>query len=327
MSDAVDVLLQALHADPADATAWLALADGLEESDQLDRATLTRLTQQLRTLPQGKERSRTESTVQGMLRNEVLPCVPVRRNALGMTFVLIPPGVFRMGSVTREKGRDADEGPVHEVEITRPFYLSAYQVTQEQYDTVMGENPSVFASTGESASRVANLDTRTFPVDSVSWEEAVAFCQKLDDAPYRLPTEAEWEYACRAGTSTPFHYGLGASALESNFDGNFPTGKAKKGPYLARTCPVGSYAPNGFGLFDMHGNVWEWCSDWFDESWYSHSPRQDPTGPETGHYRVLRGGSWDSYGKRSRSACRRGDDPGLLVVGFRIVLPYDRIPF
>jgi formylglycine-generating enzyme required for sulfatase activity len=137
---------------------------------------------------------------------------------------------------------------------------------------------------------------------------------------YRLPTEAEWEYACRAGTTTPFHFGKSLSSRQANFDGNHPYGGAEKGPYLARTCKVGSYKPNKFGLYDMHGNVHQWCSDWYDKDYYKDSPAKDPLGPDRGAVRVLRGGSWIVLGRFCRAADRLTNDPGGrdYNMGFRV---------
>ena len=134
---------------------------------------------------------------------------------------------------------------------------------------------------------------------------------------YTLPTEAQWEYACRAGTTTPFHFGDSLSSNQANFDGNYPYG-AEKGPYLERTTPVGTYAPNAWGLYDMHGNVWEWCYDWYGE--YTAGDAADPHGPETGSDRVVRGGAWDIYAQFCRSACRFRFDPGrrYRILGFRV---------
>jgi formylglycine-generating enzyme required for sulfatase activity len=253
-------------------------------------------------------------------------------NSVGMKLVLIPAGKFKMGSPADEDGYFRDQGPVHDVEITRPFFLGAHEVTQGQYEKVMGANPSSFAATGNdkaSRDRVIGLDTSTFPVDSVSWHDAVAFCAKLTALPeekaagraYRLPTEAEWEYACRAGSSTPFHSGDSLSSKQANFNGNFPSGGGDRGPYLQRTCPVGSYAANVFGLHDMHGNVWEWVADRYGEDYYASSERRDPQGPESGDRRILRGGSWDNRGKGCRTAFRRGHGPAnrLSSYGFRVV--------
>ena len=167
------------------------------------------------------------------------------------------------------------------------------------------------------------------PVEHVSWEEAVEFCHKLSEKPeekrlgrvYRLPTEAEWEYACRGGAPSPmpFHFGDSLFSAQANFDGNYPYGGASKGQYLGRTTAVGSYQANAFGLFDMHGNVWEWCADWFGG--YPSQALKDPTGPATGAHRVLRGGSWNCSGHYCRSACRGHSDPGRrnFGIGFRVV--------
>ncbi|HKB37984.1 MAG TPA: bifunctional serine/threonine-protein kinase/formylglycine-generating enzyme family protein, partial [Gemmataceae bacterium] len=189
-------------------------------------------------------------------------------NSIGMKFVLVPPGRFLMGSPLTEAERGTDEGPQHEVIITRPFYLGMYLVTQREYEHVTGESPSHFSLIGDGQEKVLGLDTSHFPVEQVSWEDAVAFCRMMSDIPqerrrgrlYRLPTEADWEYACRGGAAGtgPFPFGSSLSSFQANFNGRHPYGGASEGPYLERTTAVGSYPPNGFGLFDMHGNVWEW---------------------------------------------------------------------
>jgi formylglycine-generating enzyme required for sulfatase activity len=239
-------------------------------------------------------------------------------NSIGMKLVLIPAGKFTMGSPKDEKDRSEDEGPQHEVEITRPFYLSVHEVTQAEYEKVMGTNPSSFSATGDGKNKVEGQDMSRFPVEEVSWNDAVEFCKKLlpeekrNERVYRLPTEAEWEYACRGGASLqPFHYGDSLSSTQANFHSN-----------LGRTTRVGSYEANAFGLYDMHGNVWEWCADWYDTNYYKHSPRKDPKGPATGTRRVLRGGSWGYNGGNCRSAYRGNYDPGYRSVGsgFRVVL-------
>ena len=174
-------------------------------------------------------------------------------------------------------------------------------------------------------------------MENVEWEGAVNFCARLSDLPaeianrrkYRLPTEAEWEYACRAGTTTAFHTGDSLSADQANFNGNYPYGDGKKGPYLRRTTKVGSYRPNAFGLRDMHGNVAEWCADWFDPDYYESSPDVDPLGPPFGvlsdgygkFYLTVRGGSWLDDARACRSAYRyraMSRTPNRLV-GFRVV--------
>jgi len=241
-------------------------------------------------------------------------------NSIGMKLALIPAGEFLMGSPEGEG--DSDEHPQHRVRITKPFYIGVYEVTQGEYERVTGTNPSNFKN-------VAGEDTSRFPVENVSWNRAVEFCRKLSMMPdeksagrtYRLPTEAEWEYACRAGTTTPFSFGSALNGCEANCDGDYPYGGADKGPFLQRTTRVGSYQPNAFGLYDMHGNVWEWCADWKDSSYYAQSPLNDPTGSSYFWDRVLRGGSWSYNASRCRSAYRNGYSPMYRRSnsGFRVV--------
>jgi formylglycine-generating enzyme required for sulfatase activity len=243
-------------------------------------------------------------------------------NSVQMTLSLIPAGTFRMGSPPNEPERGDDEGPQHEITILRPFYMSIYPVTQRQYEGVMGANPSYFNE--------AKGGGMYFPVERVSWDEAVEFCRRLSERPeeaaagrvYRLPTEAEWEYACRAGLPTPFSFGFVISSREANFNGNYPYGLAPKGPYLERTSKVGSYSPNPFGLYDMAGNVWEWCADYYDRAYYRASPRFDPPGPQAGSIRVVRGGSCFNIGRFCRAAYRFGVRPTNrdIDVGFRVVM-------
>jgi formylglycine-generating enzyme required for sulfatase activity len=168
------------------------------------------------------------------------------------------------------------------------------------------------------------------PVEQVSWEDAQTFLKKRSELPaeaktgrkYRLPTEAESEYACRARTTSPCHFGNTLCSTQANFDGNSPYGGARKGPHLKRTCPVGSYPPNAWGLYDLHGNVYQWCADWYDKDHYATSPGKDARGPAQGTSRVFRGGGWDSLGRYCRSACRSTYYPGLRdsYLGFRVVL-------
>jgi formylglycine-generating enzyme required for sulfatase activity/serine/threonine protein kinase len=240
------------------------------------------------------------------------PLPPEITNSIGMKLVLVPRGKFLMGSPTTEPERNDDERQ-HEVEISKPFYLGAFEVTQAQYQQVMGANPSRFTKD--------NGGGPDHPVEKVSWYEAVEFCKKLSALEkerssgriYRLPSEAEWEYACReAGKSqTPYHFGNTLSSDQANFNGN-----------VSHTTKVGSYNHNGSGIYDMHGNVAEWCADWYDPAYYTKSPRKDPTGPATatGH-RVLRGGSWDNSGPACRAAYRGRFDPGYRIdnFGFRVV--------
>jgi formylglycine-generating enzyme required for sulfatase activity len=179
---------------------------------------------------------------------------------------------------------------------------------------------------------VEDQDTSRYPVEGVSWEEAKEFCRKLSSLGaeqsagrfYRLPTEAEWEYACRSGTATPFHFGTTLNGHEANFYGHYPYGTETKGPFLGRPTTVASYGANAFGLYDMHGNVCEWCSDWYGE--YSAGDATDPTGAETGSYRVHRGGSWLVYAGFCRSAYRDRSEPVYRGhdLGFRVAsVPVD----
>jgi formylglycine-generating enzyme required for sulfatase activity/outer membrane protein assembly factor BamB len=251
-------------------------------------------------------------------------------NSIGMKLKLIPAGEFLMGSPDADPGARDDEKPRHRVCITRPFYLGVYEVTQEEYTRVMGTNPSFFSATGPGKSKVARLNTARFPAEQVRWPDAVEFCRRLSELPeekrhgrtYRLPTEAEWEYACRAGTTTAFHCGDSLSSSQANFNGLFPYGGARKGSFLARTSAVGSYPANAWGLHDMHGNVWEWCADYYDRDYYKHSPRDDPAGPATGSVRVIRGGEWYGDARDCRSAFRYADLPTgvFYVLGFRVAM-------
>ncbi len=237
------------------------------------------------------------------------------KNSIGMEFASIPAGKFLMGSPATEKERSQDETQ-HEVTLTQGFRMGVHEVTQAQYGQVMGKNPSYFKGA-------------TLPVETVSYDEALAFCKKLSDLPaekaagrkYRLPTEAEWEYCCRAGTSTPFHFGNELNGTQANCDGTFPYGTTKQGPYLKKTSPVGSYPPNAWGLYDMHGNVCEWCQDWYGD--YPKESIKDPQGCIGGELRVLRGGYWAFNARDCRAACRYWGSPvnHKLLGGIRLLLP------
>lgn len=233
--------------------------------------------------------------------------------------VWIKPGTFLMGSPTNEADRQANEGPQTQVTLSQGFWMSRYETTQEEYLAVMGSNP---------ASTTGDLKR---PVEQVSWDDTTNYCAKLTARErtagrlpagyvYRLPTEAEWEYACRAGTSTATAYGNSISSTQANFNGDYPYNGAAKGPYLGKTTKVGSYAPNAWGLCDMHGNVLEWFLDWYGT--YPGGSVTDPRGPTTGSYRGARGGC--CYGSASicRTAYRSFSWPGdkYNAVGFRPVL-------
>jgi formylglycine-generating enzyme required for sulfatase activity len=253
-------------------------------------------------------------------------------NSIGMRLVPIPAGKFFMGSPVKEAGRNIyDESPLHIVEITQPFFMGVYEVTQEEYEKVMGKNPSWFSSHGNGKEKVQGIDTSRFPVEQVSWEDAVEFCRKLSSLPpekengrvYTLPTEAQWEYACRAGSPKyqVFHFGDSLSSNQANFDGKKPYGGAAAGPSLGRPTTVGSYTDNAFGLYDMHGNVWEWCQDWYDKMYYKKGQKRDPKGPSKGSLRTFKGGSWNFAGWFCRSANRSYTAPSSHPndIGFRVV--------
>lgn len=251
----------------------------------------------------------------------------VQTNSIGMRLVLLPAGKFMMGASDEEKPVESGARPQHEVRINKPFYLGVYEVTQAEYEQVMGSNPSFFRASGGGASRVSGLDTGRFPVETISWDEAMAFCRCLSDLAaekaagrvYRLPTEAEWEYACRAGTTTPFDFGVRLNGREANCNGSNPYGTTEEGTFLGRTERVGAYSANAFGLYDVHGNVWEWCADWLGS--YAVGPASDPAGPGSAANRVFRGGCWYDAGGDCRSAHRYGFNQGFRHQngGFRVV--------
>ena len=232
-------------------------------------------------------------------------------NSIGQDLVLIPAGSFQMGSPEGESGRSSDEGPQHRVEITKAFYMGRTEVTQGQWLAVMGTKPWK----GQSYVQDGDQNAASY----ISWDDATEFCRRLsqrEGKTYRLPTEAEWEYACRAGTTTRFHFGDDESRLGEYawFDGNADSiGE----DYAHR---VGQKKPNAFGLYDMHGNVWEWCGDWFGP--YASSPLRDPRGPSSGSSRVLRGGSWLNVPRSVRCAVRFFFTPAYRYdsSGFRVVL-------
>ena len=244
----------------------------------------------------------------------------------GMKLALIPAGTFTMGSPAGEADRHPNESPTHMVRISQPFYMGVYEVTQGEYESVMGTNPSFFSKSGGGSGKVSGQNTSRFPVEQVSWNDAVEFCEKLsakDGVTYRLPTEAEWEYACRANTTTAFHFGSVLNGDKANVDGESPYGTTTKGLRLGRTTTVGSYPKNAFGLFDMHGNVSEWCEDLYDEKAYASrsGTMTDPKVRSESKYRVLRGGSWNYGSMFSRSASRLRFTPVFRnYVGFRVVI-------
>jgi formylglycine-generating enzyme required for sulfatase activity len=249
------------------------------------------------------------------------------------TMVRINGGTFTMGSPTNEVGRDNDE--IQRQVTISSFQMSRYQITQREYQEIMGKNPSRF--------RGDNL-----PVEWVTWFDAVEYCNRRSQREgltpaytitvitrthrtvtwdrsangYRLPTEAEWEYACRAGTTTPFNTGNNITTSQANYNGNHPYNNNARGEYRKHTIQVGSFAPNAWGLYDMHGNVSEWCWDFYDT--YADGVQTDPTGATSrAVYRVFRGGSWGDGGKSLRSSYRSRGVPEsrYVIVGFRVVRP------
>jgi formylglycine-generating enzyme required for sulfatase activity len=238
-----------------------------------------------------------------------------KEGPLGMKFVPLPKATFYMGW-------NGERGSARKTEIKEDFEIAIHTVTQGQWQEVMGKNPSYFSRDGGGKDQVKDIkdeDLKHFPVETVSWTDAQEFIKKLNEKEkgkgyqYRLPSEVEWEYACRGGATSEeecsynFYFAKPTNDLsskEANFVGDFPFGKADKGPYLGRTTKVGSYAPNKVGLYDMHGNVWQWCEDLREKG---------------GSHRVLRGGGWNNKGISCQGAFRAGDAPTVRDdnLGFR----------
>jgi uncharacterized protein (TIGR02996 family) len=281
-----EALLRAVVDRPDDGPhAWLVLADWLDENGRSEQADLLRLQYQPGWQPGLTPRQR-QARIVRLLASGVRPCVPAWSNSLGMRFVWCPPGTFLMGSPDDEPERDPEEEQ-HRVTLTRGFWMGAAPVTQSQWQAVTGNNPSGFR--GEER-----------PVEMVSWDDCVAFCRQLSEREgreYRLPTEAEWEYACRAGTTSPYFWGDTVRGELVNYNGSY-----RSDLYRGETTPAGSLPPNVWGVHDAHGNVWEWCADFSGR--YTSGAQMDPVGPRAGNAHVLRGGSWFSNQKLCRSAYR-----------------------
>jgi len=229
-------------------------------------------------------------------------------NGIILEMVQIPAGSFKMGSTPDETGRYKSQGPERIVNVPA-FFMGKFEVTQEQYQQIIGKNPSGFQE-------------KKRPVERVPWDNAIEFCEKLSQKTgrtYRLPSEAEWEYACRAGTTMPFYFGETITTDLVNYDGNYIYGDAPKGKNRRETTNVGSFPPNAFGLYDMHGNVWEWCQDdWHDD--YANAPKDGSVWTnQFSSIKLLRGGSWDSIPENCRSAFRRINNLDYRNVGFRVV--------
>jgi eukaryotic-like serine/threonine-protein kinase len=240
-----------------------------------------------------------------------------------LEMIYLQGGSFLMGSPSDEKDRDSDEGPVHTVELDG-FWIGKYTVTQLQYQSIIDKAPFYFQSEIIHEKGFLGIGRKTerrinphYPAETVSWNDAMEFCRKLSQRTgktFTLPTEAQWEYACRAGTTTRYYFGDNDRYLKEY--GWFNKNSNKQ------THPIGQKKPNVWGLYDMHGNVWEWCLDWYGENYYSQSPRRNPAGPGSGSYRVRRGGSWSYNAGLCRSAYRSWSTPSdtLHNLGFRLVI-------
>ena len=278
-------------------------------------------------------------------------------NTVGMKLIYLPSDLAVVGSPKTEYLRNDDEAE-QPIAITAPIYMGQFEVTQDQYEKVMGKNPSYYSAGGTGSSSVEGLKTGNYPVEQVAWRDAIEFCKTLSNMPgekrakraYRLPTECEWEFACRAGTTTVFSTGDRISSKQANIRGDKTYLDSDEGPTLARTAAVGSYKPNAFGLYDMHGNVAEWCSDFYTARPFpalsgAHTANllamvsakndtkdknstlavlacpQNPQGPTRGESRVYRGGAFTGDVALSRSACRRdkAEDYAYRGIGFRVV--------
>jgi len=309
----LEALLNGIVADPQEETRWLVLADWLEEHDDPRRGELLRLHRKLLSTccePEAHpERAEWQSRMVALLIDGVQPCVPRKTLMLPgdvpMTFAFIPPGSFLMGGSVH-----INEKPAHRVTLTKGFFLGIYPVTQAQWKAVMRTDPSCFKGPNR-------------PVECVSSNDCKEFCTKLMSelkgrGRVELPTEAEWECACRSGTTTECHFGDVLKTDWANYKGNHSWNGSPEGKYGKETTEVGSFPVNAWGLSDMHGNVWEWCEDWFGG--YSPGEQTDPQGNSNDRYRVLRGGSWSANPEHCRAAFRYGGVSANRnqYVGFRV---------
>jgi uncharacterized protein (TIGR02996 family) len=317
----LDALLAGIIAEPLEETRWLVLADWLEEQDDPRRAELLRLHRRLLATccepDSHPERAQWQRRVVELQDGGVAPCVPQHTLMLpgGVPLVgsFVPPGSFLMGETEYSA-----EKPVHLVTLTAGYFLGVHPVTQTQWKAVMGTAPSFFKGPNR-------------PVEQVSWEQCQDFCAKLTAhlsgrGVVGLPSEAQWEWSCRAGTTTHFHFGDVPSTKQFNYSGSLTWNGSKKGENRMATTDVGSFPPNMWGLFDLHGNVWEWCVDAFGP--YTGDERTDPIGmsKDSGNSpRVLRGGSWYGNPQDCRAAYRYGVAPAgrNQHIGFRVCFRLD----
>lgn len=309
----LEALLAGIVSEPLEETRWLVLADWLEENDDVRRAELLRLHRKLLATccePEAHpERKAWQARVVELIAAGVKPCVPQREvelpGGVPMKFSFIPPGSFLMGGTVKD-----NEKPVHKVTLTRGFFLGIYPVTQVQWKAVMRTAPSKF----KGAKR---------PVVQVSLTDCQEFCTKVTadsqvGGMVELPTEAEWEYACRAGTTSEYHFGDVLNTDLANYNGKHSWNGSPEGKNRQETTDVGSFPPNAWGLCDIHGNVWEWGSDWYGD--YQSEYQIDPRISSGKESPVLRGGSWSTIPVYCRAATRYGVEPARRndEIGFRV---------
>jgi uncharacterized protein (TIGR02996 family) len=313
-----DGLLSGIVSEPLEETRWLVLADWLQENDDPRRAELLRLHRRLLATccePDAHpERTEWHRRAVELLGAKVRPCVPQHTLELpgGVPLVgsFVPPGPFLMGGTELE-----NEKPMHRVALTDGFFLGIHPVTQAQWKAVMGTAPSHFKGPNK-------------PVENVSWDECQEFCAQLTAhaagrVSVRLPTEAEWECACRAGTTTHYHFGDTINTDLVNYNGTYTWNGSPQGTNRKTTTDVGSFPPNPWGLYDLHGNVWEWSADPYKP--YSETEEQVNTNNSNDDSRVLRGGSWDCYPQLCRAAfrCRAAPASRSDRYGFRVCFCLD----
>ena len=361
------------HADWGHGAFTRALLDECTDASRVTAASLSdslynRVSRMVKDKTNGDERQTVNGIVNGYVDLRLLPSDLT--NSIGMTLKLIPAGEFLMGSnetrgdletagfVLGDSFDNSNEHPQHKVLITKPFYVGLHEVTRGEFAAFVkdtnyqteaekdgkggwGCNSETTISEQKPEFNWRNTEfsqTDSHPVVNVTWNDAIAFCEWLsvkEGKKYRLPTEAEWEYTCTAGTSTRFFTGDVPARLagygnmqDTSFEAKFPTVDLAKHPSVpfndgwGFTSPAGRFKPNPFGLHDMHGNVWEWCSDWYGSEYYASSPESDPQGISSGSRRVLRGGSWHNAASLCRSALRIHLDPSSRFnsLGFRLVL-------